>query len=288
MTFSVSGKIVLVTGAATGMGRLYADLAADHGAGTIVLWDIDGARLDQAAGELRERGASVLAQVVDVADRQAIVEAAAEVLERSGPPDVLINNAGVVRDGYFWENDPVDDVKFVMDINALAPMYLTSELLPAMIERGTPARIVTIASAAGTLSQPGMAVYAASKWSAIGWSDSLRVELRQAGHGRIKVTTVCPSFIDTGMFAGARGPLLTPILQPEDVTRRVWKAMLQGRPLLMMPLMVYVGRVVRAILPVPVYDFLAGRLFRLYSTMEDFEGRRPGTPAEVARGDQSS
>lgn len=273
MAFAVSGKTVLITGAAAGMGRLYADLAADHGAGTIVLWDIDEPGLDRAATELRERGApSVVPQVVNVAERDTIAEAAADLLERWGPPDVVINNAGVVREGYYWDNDPVKDVKFVMDVNAMAPMYLTSELLPAMIERGTPARIVTIASAAGTLSQPRMAVYAASKWSAIGWSDSLRVELRQAGHDQIKVTTVCPSFIDTGMFAGAKGPLLTPILQPGDVTRRVWKAMLRGRPLVMMPFMVYVGRVFRAILPVPVYDFVAGRLFGLYRTMEDFKG----------------
>lgn len=278
MAFSVSGKNVLITGGAAGMGRLYADLAADAGAGVVVLWDIDGARLEAAAAELRGQGASVIAQVVDLGDRAAIAAAAAEVLDAGGAPDVLINNAGVVRGGYYWDNDPVDDVKFVMDINAMAPMYVTGELLPAMIERGTPARIVTIASAAGTLAQPRMAVYAASKWSAIGWSDSLRVELRQAGHEQVKVTTVCPSFIDTGMFAGAKGPLLTPILEPEDVTRRVWKAMLRGRPLVMMPFMVYVGRVVRAILPVPVYDYVAGKLFGLYRTMEDFKGHTSASP----------
>lgn len=274
MTFSVSGKRVLVTGAAAGMGRLYADLAADDGAGTIVLWDVNESGLDQAATELRDRGASVVVQAVDVTDRDAIVAAAAELLTTSGPPDVLINNAGVVREGYYWDNDPVKDVKFVMDVNAMAPMYITSELLPAMIDRGTPARIVTIASAAGTLSQPKMAVYAASKWSAIGWSDSLRVELQEAGHEQIKVTTVCPSFIDTGMFAGAKGPLLTPILQPHDVVRRVWKAMLRGRPLLMMPLMVYIGRFFRAILPVPAYDYVVGRVFGLYHTMDEFKGRQ--------------
>jgi NAD(P)-dependent dehydrogenase (short-subunit alcohol dehydrogenase family) len=271
MGFSASGKNVLITGAAMGMGRRYADLAADARARTIVLWDINEAGLDQAAGELRERGASVIAQVVNVADRQAIVAAAAELVDQAGVPDVVINNAGVVREGYYWDNDPVNDVKFVMDINAMAPMYLTSELLPKMIERGTPARIVTIASAAGTLAQPRMAVYAASKWSAIGWSDSLRVELRQAGHKQIKVTTVCPSFIDTGMFSGARGPLLTPILQPDDVVKRVWQAMLKGRPQVMMPFMVYVGRFARAVLPVPAYDFIADRI-GLYSTMDDFKG----------------
>jgi NAD(P)-dependent dehydrogenase (short-subunit alcohol dehydrogenase family) len=136
MAFSVSGKTVLITGAARGMGRMYANLAADGGAGTIVLWDVSETGLDQAATALRERGASVVSLVVDGADHRAFTEAAAEVLDRCGPPHILINNAGVVRDGYYWDNDPVADVKFVMDVNAMAPMYITSELLRFCFNEG--------------------------------------------------------------------------------------------------------------------------------------------------------
>ena len=71
-----------------------------------------------------------------------------------------------------------------------------------------PKRILNIASAAGTLANPKMSVYAASKWAMVGWSDSLRLELVREGHRHVAVTTFCPSYVSTGMFAGARGPLL--------------------------------------------------------------------------------
>ena len=148
-----------------------------------------------------------------------------------GHPDIVINNAGIIRGTYFWEHDNGEDTRPTMQINALAPMYITREFLPAMMDNpNRESRIVNIASAAGTLSNPRMSVYAASKAALISWSDSLRLELIQQGHDHVKVTTVCPSYISTGMFAGARGPLLTPIMTPEYVVNRVWKSMLAGRP----------------------------------------------------------
>ncbi|MGL4306007.1 MAG: SDR family oxidoreductase [Mycobacteriaceae bacterium] len=274
MSFTVMGKKVLITGAAMGMGKLYANLAAAQGASVIILWDINSAALEETAEALRAKGATVHSQVVDVASLDAITEAAAAVRTSIGNPDVLINNAGVVRDKYFWENDQTRDIKFVMDINAYAPMYITREFIKPMIDnKDSQSRILNIASAAGTLPQPKMAVYAASKWAALGWSDSLRIELDQAGHKHVKVTTVCPSFIDTGMFEGAKGPLLTPILTPEEVVDKAWAAMLKGKPLLMMPMMVYASRLIKGILPVRLYDFIAGRIFGLYHTMDDFTGR---------------
>src|SRR3546814_7372583 len=83
-----------------------------------------------------------------------------------------------------------------MRVNTLAAMWLTRELLPAMIaDTARPKRILNIASAAGTLANPSMAVYAASKWAMIGWSDSVRLELRARGHRHVGVTTFCPSYI---------------------------------------------------------------------------------------------
>jgi all-trans-retinol dehydrogenase (NAD+) len=79
-----------------------------------------------------------------------------------------------------------------------------------------------------------MSVYAASKWAVIGWSDSLRLELEQQGHHHLKVTTFCPSYISTGMFEGARGPLLTPLMTPEDAVGRAWRAA-AGQPQLIAP-----------------------------------------------------
>ena len=92
-----------------------------------------------------------------------------------------------------------------------------------------------------------MSVYCASKWSCTGWSDSLRLELEQAGHHHVKVTTVNPTYISTGMFEGARTMLFTPIMTPEYVTTRVWKAMKTGRPRLIMPWTVHASSALRGL-----------------------------------------
>ncbi|HRN29576.1 MAG TPA: SDR family NAD(P)-dependent oxidoreductase, partial [Terrimesophilobacter sp.] len=191
-----------------------------------------------------------------------------------GAPDILINNAGIVRAGAFWEHDPVTGIDATMRINAIAHMWVAREFLPdLMADTGTPKRILNIASAAGTLANPGMTVYTASKWAVIGWSDSLRLELRRKGYGHIRVTTFCPSYISTGMFEGARGPLLTPILTPERATDAAWRAMLRGKAILYKPWTVRLSVLLRGLLPLRAWDFVAGRVFGVYSTMDHFTGR---------------
>ena len=278
MTRTVRGARILITGAASGMGRLYAERAVLEGAASVVLWDVDRAALDEVAEVLRavaETGTSIHPYVVDLAEMGAIAQAAHKVRRLAGDPDILINNAGIVRGALFWEHDNGDDTRRIMQVNALAPMYVTREFLPSMIKDAYRAkRIVNVASAAGLLSNPRMSVYAASKWAVIGWSDSLRLELEREDHGNVKVTTVAPSYIDTGMFEGARGPLLTPIMRPDYVVDKVWDAMLAGRPLLTLPKSVALARALKGILPVRAWDAVAGPVFGVYSSMDEFIGRR--------------
>ncbi len=259
------------------MGRMYAARAIAERAASVTLWDRDSAALAQTARELGAvaRGRTqVRSYVVDVGDLGAIAKTAHQVRRAAGTPDVLVNNAGIVRGNrYFWEADSGDDTRATMRVNALAPMYIAREFLPGMIASHRPARIVNIASAAGTLANPRMAVYAASKAAVIGWSDSLRIELEQAGHDHVRVTTVTPSYVSTGMFAGARGPLLAPVLAPDVVVDRVWKGMIAGRPLVQLPWSVGLSRVLRAVLPVRVFDRVVGDGFGVYSSMERFTGR---------------
>jgi len=267
----VAGKTLLITGAAMGMGKLYAQLAATEGARKLVLWDINAAELEKTASELRATGVEVLAQVVDVSKAEAIAAAAAEVRASVGTLDVLINNAGIIRGKYFWEHDPQRDIEMTMAINALAPMYVAREFLPDMIAaRGSERRIVNISSAASLVANPRMSVYCASKWSCTGWSDSLRLELKQAGHGHIKVLTVCPTYISTGMFDGAKPMLLTPVMTPEYVVGRVWRAMKAGRSRLILPWTVYFSNALKALLPLALYDWLADHVFGIYHSMDEF------------------
>jgi len=274
MIHTVSGRKVLITGAAMGMGKIYAQLAVKEGAAAVVLWDINAVELDKTVAELRAAGGRIYPYLVDISKLEAITETAAKVKAEVGDPEILFNNAGVIRGKFFWDHDLVKDIWFTMSINALAPMYIAREFLPAMIaDRSNESRIVNIASAAGLISNPRMSVYCASKWSATGWSDSVRIELEQAGHTQVRVTTVNPTYISTGMFEGAKPILMTPILTPEYVTAKVWAAMKAGTPRVIMPWTVFLSNALRGLLPVRWFDWLATHVFGVYSTMSEFKGR---------------
>jgi short-subunit dehydrogenase len=273
---SVEGRTVLVTGAAMGMGRLFAERAIAERASAVVLLDVDEDALNDTLDDLADGSSEVSGYVVDVSDAAEVADTAAAVLDDVGRIDVLINNAGVVRGNhYFWETDLERDTKFTIDVNTLAPMYVAHAFLPAMIEASTECRLVNLASAAGFTPNPRMAVYAASKWAVIGWSDSVRLELKQAGYDHVKVTTVCPYYVRTGMFDGASSAPLLPILEPGEVVAEAWDAMLAGRSFVVLPKTVLLSEVLKGVLPIDVRDFIADRIIGVYHTMDDFTGREP-------------
>ncbi|HLF30952.1 MAG TPA: SDR family NAD(P)-dependent oxidoreductase, partial [Xanthomonadales bacterium] len=201
--YSVAGKTMLVTGGNRGMGKLFCEHGVAEGA-RIIIWATNEQTMKETAEELTRRGGKVTTYKVDVSDRKDIEMAAEKVLKEHGTVDILINNAGIVVSGYFWEHTN-DQIEKTMHINSEALMYICRAFLPGMLEKRE-GRIVNMASAAGLLSNPKMSVYCASKWAVNGWSDSLRLELEQQGYSNICVTTVTPGYVDTGMFKGARAP----------------------------------------------------------------------------------
>ena len=278
--FECVHSAILITGGAMGMGRLYAARAARDGASDIVLWDRDAEGLEVTADELRRQWPQtrVHTALVDLADAGGIRAAAEETRKAldGRALDALVNNAGIVRGALFWEHSEFDIVS-TMAINAVAPMLVTAAFLPAMRDDvGRGKRILNVASAAATLPNPRMSVYAGSKWALLGWSESLRVELAHVGADHIAVTTFCPAYISTGMFAGARGARLTPILTPEFATERAWRGMLSGEPVVMTPWTVRMSTVLRGLLGPRAFDALAGGAFGVYSTMDTFTGRTDG------------
>lgn len=257
------------------MGEIYARRAVAARARAVALWDIDEDAVTAVAAELSRSGVDVRGYRVDVSQREEIAKGMERVRADFGTPDVIINNAGIVRGAPFWEHDPVRDIEATMRINTLAAMWLTREVLPDMIaDTSRPKRILNIASAAGTLANPNMSVYASSKWALIGWSESVRLELEGYGHGHIKVTTFCPSYISTGMFEGARGPLMTPIMTPRYATAAAWNGMLRGTPMVLRPWTVKLSMALRGVLPTRTWDFLARYVFKVYSSMDQFTGRK--------------
>jgi all-trans-retinol dehydrogenase (NAD+) len=272
---SVKGTNVLVTGAAMGLGKLFATQAVKEGAAAVVLWDANEAALKETVtaleSELESAGCTIHYETVDVTSQADVAEAAERVRTDVGTIHVLFNNAGIVRgNGYFWENEP-RDFTLTIEVNSIGPMRVAREFLPAMIESGKQCRMVNIASSAGLNAIPRMAAYSASKWAAIGFSDSVRLELEQAGHERVKVTTVCPTYINTGMFDGAKGILFTPMLEQEDVVERTWAAMLDGDPFVVMPWTSKMNKVLTAVLPIRLRDAYLRRV-GVYNSMDEFSG----------------
>jgi NAD(P)-dependent dehydrogenase (short-subunit alcohol dehydrogenase family) len=268
---SVAGKTVLVTGGAMGLGKLFAQTAAREKAAAVVLWDINEGALKDTAAELEADGGTVHPYVVDVSSADAISTAAQAVRDEVGDVHVLVNNAGIVRgNGYFWETK-ARDVEQTMLINGIGPMLVAREFLPAMVESGEECRVVNLASSAGLNAVPRLAAYSGSKWAAVGWSDSVRLELEQAGHRHVRVTTVCPTYINTGMFDGAKGIFLTPMLEQEQVVAGAWKEMLKGSPFLIIPWTSRFNKVVSGVLPTRARDMWLRRT-GVYNSMAEFTG----------------
>ncbi len=277
MTFTVAGSRILITGAAMGMGRLYAERAVAEGAALVLLWDLNKEQLAQTVSELTESATpaqKVIGTTVDISDAKAVEKVCADVTKKHGGVDVIINNAGVVTGALFVDHEPERGIDLTMRVNAIAPMLITRAFLPGMIAGGAEARVVNISSASAFVSNPRMSVYAASKWAMLGWSDTVRLELEQMKVRNVKVLTVCPSYISTGMFAGAKGPLLMPIMKPGYVVWRVWTEMIRGKKnLLILPPMARVSTLVKGILPQGAYDWVADKIFGVYHTMDQFTGR---------------
>jgi all-trans-retinol dehydrogenase (NAD+) len=268
---SFSGNTVLITGAASGIGFIMGRIALERGAKHLVMWDINSESLSASADELSSNGYSVSTNLVDVRNKEQVSKVSEEVIKEQGTIDILFNNAGIVV-GKSFADHSYEDIENTLAVNSLGLMYVARAFLPAMIEKGF-GRIINIASAAGLTPNPGMTVYAASKWAAVGWSDSLRIELEQ-NHENIKVLTVMPSYIKTGMFDGVKAPLLIPLLDPEKISAKIMNSVEKEKILLREPFMIKLSPFVRGILPAKIYDFVAGKILKVYSSMNTFTGRK--------------
>lgn len=262
------GKRVLITGGAAGLGQLMARLIAAQG-GELVLWDVNETGLAATSADLNSAGHKCTTYVVDVSSAEKVKAAGERVLKELGPVDILINNAGVISGKFLLELSDRDILR-TFGVNTLALFWTTRAFLPAMIERKR-GHVVTIASAAGLVATVKQTDYAASKHAAVGFDESLRCELRHLGHQDILTTVVCPYYIATGMFDGAKAssPLL-PVANPSRVAQQVVDAISKGRRRLFLPPVVagaYLGRVLNTSL----FD-AAVRLLGVNRSMDDFKG----------------
>lgn len=266
----IKDSCVLITGGASGIGRIMGRMALERGARKLAIWDIDEEKMAVTAAEFGSIG-SVATYKVDVSDHEAVEAAYARTRAECGDVDILVNCAGIVTGNRTFDRQTVRDIERTMTVNATAPMVLALQALPDMIARDH-GHICNIASAAGMISNPKMSVYVASKWAVIGWSDSVRIELRQA-RSRVRVTTVAPYYIDTGMFDGVRSRIF-PILDPEATARKILRAIERDKDFRGIPWGFHFIRFWQGVLPTSWFDTIFGGWFGIFSAMDGFTGRK--------------
>ena len=275
------GKRVLITGGASGIGKLMGGMALDKGAAALVIWDINQESIEQVVSELGQaakaqgRAARVYGVRVDVSNQAMVADRYEQTKREVGEIDILINSAGIITSNKTFDQCTPDEINRTMMVNALAPMYVTQQVLPDMVARDS-GHICNIGSAGGMISNPRMSIYAASKWATIGWSDSVRIELREM-KSRVRVTTIAPYYITTGMFDGVRSKIF-PLLHPENVASRILRAIERDTAFKMfmpwIPCPHHFIRLLQGILPIRVFDWLVGRVLGIYHTMDHFTGRK--------------
>ena len=261
---------VLITGGASGIGKIMGRMALEKGAKSLIIWDVNQEAMETTAAEFASRG-RVYINKVDITNSEVVAATYQQIKETCGNVDILINCAGIVRGNKTFDQQTEQDIRLTLEVNTIAPMIITRLILPDMLKRNS-GHICTIASAGGMLSNPKMSVYAASKWAAIGWSDSVRIELQEA-KSNVHVTTIAPYFINTGMFDGVKSPLL-PIQKPEPTARKIIRAIERNRTFRGIPFGFHFIRFWQAILPIRLFDFVFGTVFGIYHAMDHFTGRK--------------
>jgi NADP-dependent 3-hydroxy acid dehydrogenase YdfG len=198
---TLDDKVVVITGAGSGIGRALAVNAAEKGA-LLALSDIDEVGLEETVDLVKNAGArEVRSDRLDVADRAAMAAYATEVAEHFGRVNVVFNNAGVALAGHFEEIEYAD-FDWIVGINFWGVVQGTKEFLPHLIASGD-GHVVNISSLFGLISIPGQSAYNATKYAVRGFSEALREEMLISGHP-VGVTVVHPGGIKTAIARNAR------------------------------------------------------------------------------------
>ncbi|GCE11052.1 SDR family NAD(P)-dependent oxidoreductase [Tengunoibacter tsumagoiensis] len=217
----IEGKVVVLTGATGGIGRITAEMFARHGA-KVVLVAQQVAALEMLETELTGFGADVMSVPADITDPTAIQQLQHEVQENYGSVDILINNAAIAI------MKPVSEITSaewnrMMDVNLFAGLRLIQAFLPGMQERHSGV-IVNMAAAVGRNGYPNLAIYSATKAAVIAFSEALAKEVRRAG---VQVYTICPHGVDTSLYHSLFGDAdSNKLLKPEYVAQEILKVVM--------------------------------------------------------------
>lgn len=250
-------KRALITGGARGIGLAIARRLAAEGA-EVLLLDFDDVALQQAADRISSDGGRARTYLADITDMEGILALRDRIHAAGGPIDILVNNAGVVHGGAFLDV-PLERHIHTYRVNTLGLVAMTHAFLPDLIARSK-GHLVNVSSASGFIGLPYGSTYASSKWSVIGFSESIRLEMAMLGHGHVGVTTVCPSYVSTGLFEGAKPPRSTRFVTPEKLADLTVAAIKRNRPFVLTPWMVKLTPLMKGVLPRRLFDSVMGLL----------------------------
>jgi len=197
----LAGRVAVVTGAASGIGRALAHRFAAEGM-AVAIADVEEPALRAVEDDLRADGATVLARVVDVSSQESVDELAAAVDHELGGAHVLCNNAGVFAGGYVWDR-PLADYRWVLGVNLWGVLHGIRAFVPRMIDAGVEGHVVNTISAAGIFGSGFSAPYNISKFAAFAATESLASDLAAVG-APIGVTAFCPGAVATGIGTSER------------------------------------------------------------------------------------
>jgi len=259
---------VLITGGAQGIGRELALVFAEEGS-ELILTDINKDQLEKTRAEISARGTRCHSYVLDVTSQENIEQVRDQVHKDVGQISVLVNNAGVVFGGPFLEVELKRHLT-TYQVNVEGVVAMTHAFLPDLVAQGD-AHLLNIASASGLIGVPFGASYASSKWAVIGFSESIRLELKLQGYKQVGVTAACPSYVGTGMFAGVEPPKTTKMLSPSDLARKIVRAVKQNDVFVYEPWLVKVTPMIKSVLPVKVSDFISD-VFGATQSMQSWRG----------------
>jgi NAD(P)-dependent dehydrogenase (short-subunit alcohol dehydrogenase family) len=195
------GKVAVITGAASGIGRAIATEAAREGM-RLVLADIETAPLERTAAELRALGADVLAVPTDVSRAEEVAALAERTVAAYGAVHLLFNNAGVATGGPIWER-PLAEWEWVMGVNLWGVVHGIRAFVPLMLAQEDAGYIVNTASIAGLVTAPALGIYTITKHAVVALSEVLAAELAQRD-AHIAVSVLCPSWVQTRILEAGR------------------------------------------------------------------------------------
>ncbi|NPT55234.1 SDR family oxidoreductase, partial [Paraburkholderia elongata] len=200
-----AGKVAVITGAASGFGRAFAEKGASLGM-KLVLADVNPETLLQTVAALRAGGAEVIGVPTDVSDAAQVEALAQAALDAFGKVHLLFNNAGVGSGGFLWESS-ANDWAWVFNVNVMGVAHGVRAFTPIMLRQNEPAHIVNTASVAGLLSPPAMGIYNASKHAVVSLTETLYHDLQlaqAASGGEVGCSLLCPAFVPTGIADAER------------------------------------------------------------------------------------